>query len=73
MTHVAAGQLAVSSGTDHAGGDQAAPPVVPAAGVVADNGETGLLQDVSNRSPSWRKEEDSFSPNRTVNRFSPFF
>lgn len=65
MTHVAAGQLAVSSGTDHAAGDQAAPPVVSAAGFVADNRETGLLQDVSNRSPSWRKEEDSFSPNRT--------
>lgn len=64
-THVAAGQLAVSSGTDHAAGDQAAPPVVSAAGFVADNRETGLLQDVSNRSPSWREEEDSFSPNRT--------
>lgn len=32
VTHVAAGQLSVSSGTDHAAGDQAAPPVVPAAG-----------------------------------------
>lgn len=58
-THVAAGQLAVSSGADHAGGDQAAPPVVPAAGVMADNGEAGLLQDVGDGSPSWRKEEDS--------------
>lgn len=64
-THVAAGQLAVSSGTDHAAGDQAAPPVVSAAGLVADNREAGLLQDVSDRPPSWRKEEDSFSPNRT--------
>lgn len=51
-THVAAGQLAISSSTDHAAGDQAAPPVVSAAGFVADNRETGLLQDVSNRSPS---------------------
>lgn len=52
MTHVAAGQLAVSSGTDHAVGDQAAPPVVSAAGFMIDNRETGLLQDVSDRSAS---------------------
>lgn len=70
-THVAAGQLAVSSGTDHAAGDQAAPPVVSAAGLVVDNRETGLLQDVSNGSPSWRKEEDSFSPNRTCPSTDP--
>lgn len=52
VTYVAAGQLAVSSGTHHAAGDQAAPPVGSAASVMADNRETGLLQDVSNRSPS---------------------
>lgn len=74
VTDVAAGQLAVSSGTDHAGGDQAAPPVVSAAGLMADNREKGLLQNVSDRSPSLRKVEDSFSPNGafSVHRFSPF-
>lgn len=71
VTHVAAGQLAVSSSTDHAAGDQAAPPVVFAAGFVADNGETSLLQDVSNRSPSLRKE-DSFSPNETCSSTDSF-
>lgn len=71
MPHVAAGQLTVSSGTDHVPGDQAAPPVGSAAGFIADNGETRLLQDFSDRSPSLRREGDSFSPNgtRLVHRF----
>lgn len=57
LTHIAAGQLAISSSTDHASGDQAAPPVIPGAGGVTDHREKGLLQDVSDRASSFRREQ----------------
>lgn len=57
LTHVAAGQLAISSSTDHVGGDKAAPPVTPGAGRVTDHREKGLLQDVGNRTSSFRREQ----------------
>lgn len=57
QTHVAASQLSVSSGTDHAGGDQAAPPVALGAGGVVDHREEGLLQDVGNRTSSFGREQ----------------
>lgn len=52
LTHIAASEVSVSSSTDHAVGDQAAPPVRPGAGGVADHREEGLLQDVGNRTSS---------------------
>lgn len=42
-THIAASKLSVSSSTDHVVGDQAAPPVTPGAGRVADHREQSLL------------------------------
>jgi len=54
-THVAASQIAVPSGADHAGGDQAAPPVVPGAGGVANHGQEGLLQGVSDGASGWER------------------
>lgn len=58
QTHIAASQLSVSSGTDHVVGDQAAPPVTPGASGLADHREQGLLQDVSNRTSSFGREQD---------------
>lgn len=57
QTHVAASQLSVSSCTDHVVGDQAAPPVRLGAVGVADHREEGLLQDVSDGTSSFKREQ----------------
>lgn len=59
VTHVAASQLSVSSSTNHAAGDQAAPPVRPGASRVSNHREEGLLQDVSNRASSFIGRQDN--------------
>lgn len=58
LTHVAAGQLAVSSGTDHVVGHQAAPPVGSVAGGLANHREKGLLQDVSDGTSGFKRESN---------------
>ena len=60
-THVAARQVSVSSGADHAGGHQVAPPVVPGAVVVADHWEEGLLEGVSEGTSGWVQGRDAIS------------
>lgn len=57
QTHVAASQLSISSSTDHAVGDQVAPPVRPGAGGMANHRKECLLQDVSNRTSSLKREQ----------------
>lgn len=57
QTYIAASQLSVSSSTDHFVGDQAAPPVRPGADGVADHRKEGLLQDIGNRTSSFRGEQ----------------
>lgn len=57
VTHVAASQHSVTSSTDHVVGDQGAPPVGPCAGAHANHGQAGLLQDVSNGTSSFGRED----------------
>lgn len=56
-THVAASQHSVTSGADHVVGDQGAPPVGPLAGGHANHRQAGLLQDVSNGTSSFGRED----------------
>ena len=66
VTHIAAGQVSGSSSTDHAVGDQAAPPVGPVAGGLSHHREEGLLQDVSDGTSSFTQEQGIHSQDHFI-------
>ena len=73
MTHIAASQVSISSGTDHVVGDQAAPPVRLGAVGVANHRQESLLQDVSDGASSCTGEQVELRSENVLKRLSCYY